>query len=156
MKLTSTPMELKWAMEILKWKYEAPYDLYNNEPNEESIKELLDLQYFAIMNSNDGLVGFYCLGDAAQVPAGRSVGAYDQNALDIGIGMNPDLTGKGQGKSFFTFILNDIEKDSLMNVPIRLTVASFNHRAIRLYENLGFKKESEFNGPSGLFITMLK
>lgn len=38
----------------------------------------------------------------------------------------------------------------------RLTVAKFNERAIRLYEKLGFSRETEFLKGSTVFIVMVK
>lgn len=67
--------------------------------------------------------------------------------------MKPELTGKGFGTEFFTFILNQIQQNN--QYPLRLTVAKFNTRAIHLYEKLGFKKSMEFTATSA-FITMLK
>lgn len=42
------------------------------------------------------------------------------------------------------------------NVPVRLTVAAFNQRAIHLYEKFGFVKEMEFAAVSVDFQTMRK
>lgn len=142
-------------MEILEWNYEPPYDFYNHEVNKESIRELLEENYMAIIDLKGSLTGFYCSGESAQVPAGREAGAYNEAAVDIGIGMNPELTGKGQGKPFFSFILSELQQ-ALPHSITRLTVAAFNERAIKLYSNMGFKKEKEFNSGENRFITMVK
>jgi [ribosomal protein S18]-alanine N-acetyltransferase len=155
MNLVSKKMNHHYAMEILKWNYEPPYDFYNNEVNDESLRELLEENYMAIINLKGSLTGFYCSGDSAQVPAGREAGAYNEAAVDIGIGMNPELTGKGQGKAFFSYILTDLQT-ALPHSITRLTVAAFNERAIKLYENMGFKKDKEFNSGVNRFITMVK
>ncbi len=68
--------------------------------------------------------------------------------------MKPDLTGKGFGAIFFSFVLSHIQDE--FNSPIRLTVAKFNHRAIHLYEKFGFIKIMEFSSESAEFITMIK
>lgn len=155
MELTSHKMNIGLARQILSWKYEPPYELYNNEMNDESVSELLDNGYMAIKDGTGALVGFYCSGEAAQVPAGGKEGAYLEQAVDVGIGMHPDLTGKGNGSCFFGFVLNDLEKSS-PGCIFRLTVASFNKRAIKLYENKGFRKEKEFISRNIGFVTMLK
>ncbi len=144
----------KIAVDILHWKYEAPYDFYNNELNHEAIKEMLENSYYAVLDQNDEVVGFFCYGKSAQVPIGSQFGAYQDNFIDIGIGMNPKLTGKGNGTSFFSFILQHIQA-IFPHKPIRLTVATFNKRAIRLYEKLGFEKEIEFSREKILFMTMV-
>ncbi|WP_231710683.1 hypothetical protein [Gracilibacillus suaedae] len=53
-----------------------------------------------MVDKNNGLVGFFCIGKPAQVPAGFKVGAYQEGFVDIGIGMKPELTGRGNGSSF--------------------------------------------------------
>lgn len=145
-----------YAKEILNWQYESPYDFYNLNANTNSIKEFLENEYYVVMDtcSKGDLVGFYCIGESAQVPSGAQIGAYPDGYIDIGIGMKPDLTGKGNGTIFFSFILNQI----LINpdLPLRLTVAKFNHRAIHLYEKFGFVRTAEFKNSSTRFITMVK
>ena len=143
------------AIQILNWKYNAPYDFYNNEENEESIKELLGNSYSIVVDENNQLIGFFCIGNSAQVPAGTQYGAYSEKCIDIGLGMRPDLTGQGLGYSFFSFILSHVQEAD-QSVPLRLTVAKFNERAIRLYEKLGFKKRMEFSNGSTVFLTMVR
>ena len=71
-------------------------------------------------------------------------GDYQANALDIGLGLRPDLTGRGCGREFVRAIL---EFGSRIYVPqaFRMTVAAWNTRAIRLYTNLGFRRIQEFS-----------
>ncbi|WP_036188500.1 GNAT family N-acetyltransferase [Ureibacillus manganicus] len=147
-------MNRGFAEEILSWKYEPPYDLYNNELSEDAIQELLTSNYKAVVNNDNDLIGFYCAGNSAQVPAGHQFGVYKESYLDLGIGMKPALTGAGNGTKFFSFILEQIQKDH--ELPLRLTVAKFNERAIRLYEKLGFVREAEFKNTTTEFITMVK
>lgn len=153
MEFTTSKMTDNCAIEILKWKYEKPYDLYNNVLSGEAIMELTSSSYKAIL-SNDEVVGFYCTGKDAQVPSGNEVGAYSRDCMDIGLGMKPDLTGKGLGTPFFGFILQDICEES--SKCLRLTVADFNKRAIRLYENFGFVIEKEFWRGDMQFNVMIK
>ncbi len=155
MELFIQRLSRKQAVEILNWKYPAPYNFYNNEENEESIKELLGSLYSVVIDENGQIIGFFCTGDSAQVPAGNQYGAYSETCIDIGLGMKPELTGKGLGLTFFSFILGHIQ-GAYKEVPLRLTVAKFNDRAIRLYEKLGFKRKIEFSNGSTEFMTMIK
>lgn len=155
MYLKSYTIDRELALEILSWQYEEPYELYNNEINEEALKELLENPYIAVLDEEKSLTGFYCYGESAQVPAGRLSDAYHLPAIDVGIGMNPTLIGKGNGKLFFSFVLDELSK-LFPEKPTRLTVAVFNKRAIKLYENMGFIKEGEFLNGATVFITMLK
>ncbi|WP_210366506.1 N-acetyltransferase [Bacillus sp. REN3] len=155
MELRACPMTKELAEDILCWEYPPPYDLYNNEYTEDALKELMENLYEAILDGNGTLTGFYCLGDAAIVPAGITLGLYREPAVDIGIGMNPALTGKGNRKIFFSFIL-DVVMKTFLRTAFRLTAAAFNERAIKLYMNAGFQKADVFNHDGETFIIMLK
>ncbi|WP_107926947.1 GNAT family N-acetyltransferase [Lysinibacillus parviboronicapiens] len=154
MQLFVREMDNRWATELLHWTYSAPYDFYNNELTTETLKEILDNSYQAIVNDKEQLIGYFCTGISAQVPSGHEVDAYLENGIDIGIGLKPDLTGKGFGTEFFSFIVSHVRQTT--HAPLRLTVAKFNTRAIHLYEKLGFKKKLEFKHQAIRFITMLK
>ncbi|KKK38113.1 hypothetical protein WQ57_09840 [Mesobacillus campisalis] len=155
MQLNIRNMNTDFAEEILDWKYAAPYDFYNNELTSDALKEMLENQYYAVLDQNDKLVGFFCIGDSARVPIGNQFGAYSEELIDIGIGMKPELTGQGFGFTFFSFILEHIQ-GNFNDVQNRLTVAKFNQRAIHLYEKFGFVKKIEFKKGSTAFITMVK
>ena len=141
------------ASKILNWQYEEPYDFYNNEHNAEGIKEMFENNYSVVLNQHKELIGFFCVGSSAQVPIGAKVGAYTEDIIDIGLGMAPAFTGKGNGLTFFSFVLESLCK-SYGNVPIRLTVATFNQRAIHLYEKFEFIKVMDFTTDSAEFQTM--
>ncbi|OZU87138.1 GNAT family N-acetyltransferase [Virgibacillus indicus] len=155
MRLYVKNMTEKFAAEILSWKYTKPYDFYNSELTSEALSEMLEESYFALVDSDDELVGFFCIGESAQVPAGNPFGAYNKGCVDIGIGMKPVLTGKGCGYEFLTFILSYVQQN-FPDQAIRLTVATFNKRAIHIYEKVGFTKEKAFHTEAAEFITMVK
>lgn len=156
MRLYIEDMNDALAMEILTWKYEVPYDFYNVEYSNEAVEELLNQNYFAIVNEGNQLVGFFCFGSSAQVPIGVKYGAYSGDMVDIGLGMKPELTGQGQGLDFLTFILKSVQEHPSVRRPLRLTVASFNKRAINLYEKLGFVKVKTFLSNETEFVTMIQ
>ncbi len=142
------PMTRENARAIQAWTYEAPYDFYNQDPSAEGLDELMT--YHAI-HDDEGLFGFYCLGPYAQVP--NPTYAYDAIHLDIGLGMRPDRTGKGQGRSFVETVLGAAEREEK---PLRLTVAAFNERAIHLYEQVGFRQVAAFVKGQTNFIVMVR
>lgn len=148
-------MDEDLARKILTWKYEPPYDFYNNEVNEEGMREFLAGTYRAITDDEGEVFGFLCTGKSAQIPVGNNYGVYKDNFVDIGLGMHPDYTGKGYGYDFMTFILKYI-KENYTGVPMRLSVATFNKRAIHLYEQIGFVKQDKFKTDVADFITMVK
>ena len=155
MNLLAVKMDKEKAEEVLSWKYEAPYDFYNNEMNEEELSELLNGTYSAVMAANKDLIGFFCTGKSAQVPRGWNFGVYEEEWIDMGLGMNPALVGQGNGTSFGKFVLKEIEEKS-DGQSVRLTVASFNKRAIHLYEKLGFLAKDRFSTEAAEFITMVR
>lgn len=132
-------MDENLARQTISWIYEEPYDFYNNELNEEGIKERLDGSYRAIIDDNEEVVGFLCTWQTAQIPVGIKYGVYNDKFVDVGLGMNPDYVEKGYGYDFSTFVISYI-KERNTGVPIRLSVATFNKRAIHLYEKIGFVK----------------
>ncbi|WP_342574271.1 GNAT family protein [Solibacillus sp. FSL K6-1781] len=148
-------MNSKMATTILGWKYEQPYDFYNNEQSDEALEELMDGSYYAIADKNKEVIGFFCIGESAQVPRGNHFGVYKADLIDMGVGMHPNLVGKGNGFEFCTGIMKFIE-EKYPSKSLRLTVAMFNQRAIHLYKKLGFVKEDEFSNDVTEFMTMVR
>lgn len=71
---------------------------------------------------------------------GRDAHLYGgEDVIDIGLGMKPALTGKGMGKEFFQAGIAFATKEFNAKM-FRLSVATFNTRAITLYKNIGFKQ----------------
>lgn len=155
MKLERINMNRAYAVETIKWRYTPPYDFYNNQLTEENIKERLDGSYYVLIHSDmRDTFGYYCTGKSAQVPSGNQYGAYEQSYIDIGLGMNPLYIGKGNGYGFCTEIINYI-KDTHHSKPIRLTVASFNKKAVHLYKTLGFRFDQSFSTDTSEFLVMV-
>lgn len=152
MKMIAKPMDEDIAWNIATWQYEPPYDFYNSEQSHETIDEMLDGSYYAVLNEEQEVIGFYCTGQSAIVPAGYTVHAYEDGYIDMGLGMHPALVGQGNGYAFGLYIIGQIKEK--YDKPLRLTVASFNKRAIRLYKKLGFVEDKVFHTSRTEFITM--
>ena len=88
------------AEEISRWRYPEPHATYDGDPA--SVAGLLDprYNYHAVTNPEGDLVGYFCFGVDATVPAGRRLGLCSDDALDVGLGLSPDLTGTGPGLDF--------------------------------------------------------
>lgn len=141
------PMTEQDAHAIQAWTYEAPYDFYNQTPSQSGLEELM--HYQAVHEAGE-LIGFYCLGVYAQVP--NDTYEYDDVHLDLGLGMRPDLTGQGRGRNFLETVLSEAKRSGK---PVRLTVASFNERAVRLYERVGFRSVASFQKGATEFLVMV-
>lgn len=151
MRLTFAPMTPAVAEQIAGWTYPPPYDVYNVGPDRraEAIAELLDPAhaYRAISDADTGdLIGFCCFGASAQVPGG----SYDEPALDVGIGLRPDLTGRRLGPTVIAAIL-EFANAVANATTFRATIAAFNARSQRAFGKVGFEKIGEFTneGPKG-------
>ncbi|HEV2530010.1 MAG TPA: GNAT family protein [Thermomicrobiales bacterium] len=92
------------------------------------------------------LGGFVCFGHEAQVGGARNAGLYREPALDIGLGLRPDLTGRGLGAPFFAACL-DLAMRREPDKPLRLAVATFNERAITTYRRAGFREAGRCMSP---------
>lgn len=131
------------AKDLASWKYKAPLDFYNHS---DSPYFYLDpANNYSLLFKEKDILGFYCYGLECQIKGGN----YKEEALDIGIGLNPKFIGKGLGKKFFQNVLNDI-KAKKNPKKIRLSVANFNKAAIKIYESFGFKKLSTFSREDGI------
>jgi [ribosomal protein S18]-alanine N-acetyltransferase len=131
MEIEYRPVDEKPAREFLGWQYEPPYDIYNCplEELDEAVEYNIDLanNVYAMLDQNGELVGYCSYGRDAQVPGGD----YSEGALDIGLMIKPALTGQGLGAAFVSEVIrNGIEE--YMPKKLRVTVAAFNHRAIRV------------------------
>jgi ribosomal-protein-alanine N-acetyltransferase len=147
MDLSFQVMDEASARKTLTWRYEPPYDFYNPNPEKakETIQWFLDLRnaYYAITGEAGELVGYCCFGADARV----SGGDYSTDALDIGLGMRPDLTGQGRGGDFFATVVA-FARRTFGPQALRVTVAAFNRRAIRVYEKAGFERVQVFQRSS--------
>lgn len=123
--------------QIVRWQYAPPYDAYviPKRDWDETIAYFAALgQNFAVIaDDDDTVIGFASFGEDGQVPGGD----YTQEALDIGMGMRPDLTGQGQGHAYLVAVL-DYTQANFQPTYLRATIALFNQRAQNMVKRAGF------------------
>ena len=151
LKYTIKSMKEEDAHQIASWHYEAPYDFYDMDQDPDDLAELLHPPswqgtYYSAFNEKNELVGSF-------------VFKQNDQALEIGLGLRPDLTGKGLGLAFLNAgMIFAQEQFSVRNWS--LNVATFNKRAIRLYEQAGFTPLNTFmhqtNGGEYEFLHMIR
>ncbi len=107
--------------ELATWRYASPYDFYNGD--QEPVK---NPERFFISRDADELFGFYYF-------------EPKDDALEFGLGLRPDLTGRGFGLEFLRAGL-EFGRERYLPGRIRLFVAAFNERAIKVYERAGFRE----------------
>ncbi len=117
------------AETIADWHYDGPYSFYDARSDESDLTELIDPDrrggsYFSARDEAEELVGFFQF---------RPHG----DAVVVGLGLRPDLTGRGLGLSFLEAGLAFARKRYAPR-RFRLSVATFNRRAITVYERAGF------------------
>ncbi len=150
MPFTFTPLNETDARVIQTWRYEEPYAIYSYTPSEEVLTEMLDQRspHYAARDEQNELIGFFCYGTSAQVWENAVPALYSEDqVIDIGLGMRPDLTGKGLGLAFVNAGL-DFAREQFAPRSFRLFVLSFNTRAMRVYERAGFARVREFAQPN--------
>jgi ribosomal-protein-alanine N-acetyltransferase len=121
----------RYANEVATWHYQPPYDFYDlaSDPDDEA--EMRDpahaAHYRAVLTEGGDLLDAFWYFDR------------QGDVVDVGIGLRPELTGRGLGESFLRAQL-DYATGEWRPVTFRLFVAAWNERAIRLYERLGFSE----------------
>ncbi len=141
------PMTEIHARDAAGWRYEPPYDFYNLNPSAlENIifKSYLnpDMNYYAVLDEQGRLIAFRCFGKDAQVPGGD----YSADALDMGGGLRPDLTGQGLGPHIMNAAIA-FARPLFAPRAFRVTVAEFNLRARRACEKIGYTQVQRFVAP---------
>lgn len=130
------PLTHAHALDICTWRYPPPYDCYDMTGSDP--QALIDSGFHAV-TVGDRLVGFRSFGTDGQVPGWD----YDASALDTGGGLRPALVGQGLGREAIAAGLA-FGREHLAPPAFRVTVASFNTRALRTVESLGFRRVGGF------------
>ncbi|MDU0348990.1 GNAT family protein [Actinomyces sp. MRS3W] len=139
------------ALEIAdEWKYAPPYDFYDMTADPEDYDEFVTPDRWPDVFLQVRLLGElfgYLTGDLHE----------RGSVLEIGLGMHPDFVGRGLGLDFMKHNLAWVT-DNLEVGSIRLSVASFNERAITVYRRSGFREVRHYqqrtNGSTFDFMEM--
>lgn len=129
MRFAVRPLTQADAEAIATWRYPGEYAFYDWTAEPDDLALLLDAgrrrDAFHAADGEDGRVaGFF------QVEA-RGAG------VELGLGLRPDLCGRGLGEGFTRLGIGLVRR---LHGPVRITlaVAAFNARAITVYERCGF------------------
>jgi [ribosomal protein S18]-alanine N-acetyltransferase len=134
--LRIAPMTEQEAEEIAGWRYDPPYDFYDADADQRDLAELLDPEvrgdrYFSARDASGELIGYFGLG-------------FGDGIAGIGVGLRPDLTGRGLGLEFLEQGLA-FATERYSPKRFRLSVAVFNKRAITVYERAGFVRTRTYD-----------
>lgn len=142
---TFAPLTPADVAAISTWRYDGPYSIYSmggdpDDPDEDP-GELLDRRspYYAVRGVEGHLVGFFGYGTAAEPwdHAEPTLYANAARMLAVGLGMRPDLTGRGLGLAFVRAGL-EFAVEQFAPASFHLYVYPWNLRARRVYERAGF------------------
>ncbi|MCR8636204.1 GNAT family N-acetyltransferase [Paenibacillus radicis (ex Xue et al. 2023)] len=133
------PLTEAHCMDICTWSYPAPYNIYNwspwdimlSEQEEFADAELREQQYRAVLDEDGLMYGF-----AQFFPI--------TGVTRLGLGMRPELCGRGHGVEFVRAIAAEAKRKAPTN-EIDLEVLSWNIRAFRVYEKAGFVHTDTYN-----------
>ena len=114
---------------IATWKYEGIYAFYDWDDEPEKFYGGSKTVH-AVMDDEGSLVGYFGF---------TSKGS----TVEIGLGLRPDHTGRGLGLEFVSAGLRFAREEYAPTI-FRLEVASFNERAIRVYERAGFQCQRNY------------
>jgi [ribosomal protein S18]-alanine N-acetyltransferase len=126
------PLQPRDAEAVASWRYQGPWSSYDPRPGDDPISAVAG--YAAVVDDTGSLVGYLCVGQEARVPGLTE----SDGTLDIGVGMRPDLVGRGLGRDFGAAVLDHI-RDRYGDRPLRAVVQDWNERSLRLARGLGFR-----------------
>lgn len=120
MRLSIEPASDEVHRELATWRYPPPDDFYDGDVDPVLNPE----RFFGAFREDGRLVGFYYFEEKPP-------------DLDYGLGLRPDLVGRGLGLEFFRAGL-DFARERYRPRRVYLHVAEFNERARKVYERAGF------------------
>lgn len=140
MRFTIRPFTEADAVGVASWRYPAPYDVYDAPDDPSMGEEMRDpsrwgASWFAADDAESGkLSGFIEL-----VASESESDAGTQIEVEVGLGLRPDLTGRGIGAGFVEAAL-EFSRKRWSPRTFALDVFPWNERAIRTYERAGFER----------------
>lgn len=137
MEFTFRPMRMRDALAASRWRYPGEYAFYNPGTTpifvwfvERPIRLFGMAVYYGVWDERGELVGIFSF-----VRQGSGM-----ETVEIGVALRPSLTGRGHGIGL-AFVEAGLRFARLRYAPRRFTldVATFNRRAMRVYEQAGFR-----------------
>jgi [ribosomal protein S18]-alanine N-acetyltransferase len=127
------PLRLRDALAASRWRYPGQYAMYNLDlapllvavALRGPLSTLAGVSYYAVLTSQDALAGVFSL-------------TRRGSDVEIGVGLRPDLNGRGLG---LPYLLDGLAlgRERYHPQTFSLHVATFNSRAITVYERAGFR-----------------
>ena len=145
--LLRRPFTAEEARDVAGWAYPPPHDLYDCDPGNTAPFTTRGPDgegYYPAVDDDGRLVAFAVVGAEARV---RGQDPAD-GVVDVGMGVRPDLTGRGLGSTLLPQVVA-LAVEVTGATAARVAVAAFNERSLALCRSAGFRDVREFPGPGG-------
>ena len=128
---------------IAAWRYPGRYSTYDFDDASD-----LEHDHWAVTDAG-ALIGYCCFGEPARVPGATA----EPGTLDIGYGMTPDRTGRGDGGRFVAAIVA-FAAERWDHRRFRLYVLAWNERSRKVAARNGFVDGPTIDSDEGPFVVM--
>jgi ribosomal-protein-alanine N-acetyltransferase len=132
------PLRWRDARAVAAWHYAEPYAFYDL-----GLAPLLASLVLHRLFGPLGALGYYAVATADDPLVGVFSFYRQASTVEIGLALRPDLTGQSLGLGFVQAGM-EFGRQLFKPVSFRLDVATFNRRAIRVYERAGFEHGKRF------------
>ncbi|MCC6567100.1 MAG: GNAT family N-acetyltransferase [Chloroflexi bacterium] len=138
------PLTRAFAADSLAWRYDPPYDVYNTYVSAARVDEVITAHFsgeseFRQVELDGVPIAIVSFGADGRVNGGD----YHEDALDIGLGVAPHMTGRGLGTGLVREVVG-YAVHAFSPPMLRVTIAAFNLRAQRVWVKNGFQAASRF------------
>jgi len=124
------PLSEEHARSIADWRYEFPYEWYDTAADPRRVELFANPArregLRAVIDDEGELIGFFNF-------------VREGDEVRVGLGIRPDLTGRGLGAQFIQAGLGYASEEWRPR-RFRLWVAWWNERALRAYRRAGFRE----------------
>jgi [ribosomal protein S18]-alanine N-acetyltransferase len=139
------PLTRDDADAIATWRYPEPYSTYD-------VAEVITAaRGFWSVFRDEELVGYCCFGYEARVPGVDE----EEDTIDVGYGMRPDLMGRGSGHAFVSAICN-FAVSTFSPLRLRVLVLDWNRRSRKVAEDTGFEIQGSVPSEEGEFVVLVR
>ena len=148
------PFRDREAAGVAAWKYPPPFDLYDGNPAQADDYLAVDAEgfgFYALVHPDDEVVGFCCFGPEARVRGQHPT----PGVVDLGGGVRPDLVSQRIASGLLPTVI-EYAQTRFTPRKMRVAVAAFNERSLRLCRSAGFEVVRRFDGSGGEFHELVR
>lgn len=139
------PLTRDDADAIAAWRYPKPYSTYD-------VAEVVTPArgFWSVFRAEE-LVGYCCFGYEARVPGVDE----EEDTIDVGYGLRPDLMGRGFGPAFVSTICT-FAVSTFSPRRLRVLILDWNQRSRKVAEQTGFEMQGSVPSEEGEFLVLVR